>query len=61
MLFFIRFWSNLNKKNSVESARYEIRKFLLVFTVLGRFFLHGSGSGFFRIRSGFSADPDPDR
>ena len=27
--------------------------------VLGRFF-HGSGSGFFRIGSGFLADPDPD-
>ena len=27
--------------------------------VLGRFF-HGSGSGYFRIGSGFLADPDPD-
>ena len=27
--------------------------------VLGRFF-HGAGSGFFRIGSGFLADPDPD-
>ena len=52
-MFLIRFLMNLTKKGSVESAKYEINKnFLLVLTVLGRFF-HGSGSG-------FSADPDPD-
>ena len=37
MMFWIRFWSNLTKKDSVESAKYEIKKCLLVLTVLGRF------------------------
>ena len=37
-MFLIRFWSNLTKKDSVESAKYEINKFILVLTVLGRFF-----------------------
>ena len=49
MMFFIRFLRNLTKKDSVESNKYEIKKFLP--TVLWHFF-HESGSGF----SG--SDPD---
>ena len=37
MFFFIRFWSSLNKKDSVESAKYDILK--------------NSTSSFFRIRT----------
>ena len=33
-----RFWRNLTKKDSIERAKYEITNFLLVLTVLGRFF-----------------------
>ena len=47
-------------RDSVDSAKYEINQKILVLTVLERFF-HGSGSGFFGIKSGFSADLDPDR
>ena len=50
-MFLIRFWRNLTKKDSVESAKYELIFLLLVLTVFGRF-LHGSGF------SGFLADPD---
>ena len=41
----------------VLDMKYNI--FSTLTPVLGRFF-HGSGSGFFRIGSGFLADPDPD-
>ena len=64
MMFLIRFWSNLTKKDSVESAKYEIQFFSTFTPVLGRFFHR---SGFFRIGSGFLADPysekksDPDK
>ena len=58
-MFLIRFWSNLTKKDSVENAKYEIKK-ISTFTHIFRTFFHGSGSGFFRIGSGFSADPDLD-
>ena len=37
MMFLIQFWRNLTKKDSVESAKYEIKKCILVLTVLGRF------------------------
>ena len=30
MIFLIRFWRSLTKKDSVESAKYEGKKFLLV-------------------------------
>ena len=38
MMVFIRFWRNLNKKDSVESAKYEIKNVLPVLKVLERFF-----------------------
>ena len=47
-------WRNLTKKDSAENAKYEINKLFKVF--FGR-----SGSGLFRIGSGFSADPDPEK
>ena len=59
----IRFWRSLTKKDSVERARYEIPAkifFYLYPLVLGRLF-QGSGSGFFRIGAGFSADPDSEK
>ena len=54
MMFLIRFWSNLTKKDSVESAKYEInkKKIMLVLTVLGCFF-----SSWIRIYF-FGSDPD---
>ena len=45
MLFLIRFWSSLTKKDSVESAKYEITKFS---TCTNSF------------RAFFFMDPDPD-
>ena len=61
MMFLIRFWRNLTKKDSVESAKYKINKFsncTFSFTV-GPFFMDPD-TDFYRIGSGFSADPDPD-
>ena len=61
MMFLIRFWSNLTKKDSVESAKYEkYKKIMLVLTVLGCFFFFMDLDLFFRIGSGFSTAPDPD-
>ena len=62
MMFFdqvLVFWRNLTKKESVESAKYDIQFFLIltVLTVFGRFF-HGSVSCFFWLGSEFLADPD---
>ena len=57
MIFLIRFWRSLTKKDSVESAKYEFKNFLLVLQFLDVFF---HGSGFFRIGCGFLADQDPD-
>ena len=44
-------------KKGEESAEYEIQFFSTFTPVLWRFL---RGSGFFRIGSGFLADPDPD-
>ena len=69
-MFLIRFWRHLTKKDSVESAKYDIRyKFVLSVLAVFGLFLHGSGSrsGFSRIGSGFLAyldsgkKFDPDR
>ena len=51
MFFLFWFWRNLIKKDSFESAKYDI----IFFTCTYRFwaFFHGSGSGFL-------ADPDLD-
>ena len=57
MMFLIRFWRNLTKTDNVESDKYEINKFSTCTFSFRTFF---NGSGFFRIGSGFSADPDPD-
>ena len=51
MMFLIRFWSNLTKKDSDESAKYEIQ-FFSTRTYSFRTYFHGSGSRFFRIGSG---------
>ena len=56
----MRFWRSLTKKYSVESAKYEIKKCLLVLTFFDffswiRIWIFRIGSGF-----GFLADPDPD-
>ena len=59
MMFLIRCWKSLTKKDSVESAKYEIQFFSTFTPVLGRFFHR---SGFFRIGSGLrekKSDPDP--
>ena len=42
-----------------KSARYEIKHYFYFYHSFMTF-SHGSGSRFFRIRSGFMADPDPD-
>ena len=55
----IRFWRSQTKKDSVDSAKYEIQFFSTFSLVLGRFFTD-TGFGFFWICSGFMADPDPD-
>ena len=59
MMFLIRFWRSLTKKDSVESAKYDIQIFSSRTSVFGRFF-HGSGSSFFRIGSGLLVNPDTD-
>ena len=50
MMFLIRFWRNLTKKDSVESDKYEINKFstCTVLSVLGRFFMDPDFSGFMK-------------
>ena len=51
-----------DKKDRVESAKYDENIFLLLvpyFRVFGRFF-HGSRSGFSGSDPDFLADPDPD-
>ena len=58
MLVLIRFWRSLAKMDA-KSARYEIKHYFYFYHSFMTFF-HGSGSRFFRIRSGFMADPDPD-
>ena len=54
---FDRFWRKLTKKDSVDSAKYEITIFLPVLSVFGHFF---PWIRIFRIVSGFLSDPDPD-
>ena len=57
MMFLTRFWRSLTKKDSVESAKYEINKFSTCtysFKLLRTFFSWTwIRSGFFRIGSGF--------
>ena len=61
MMFLIRFWRNLTKKDSVESAKYKINKFsTCTFSFTGGPFFMDPDTDFYRIGSGFSADPDPD-
>ena len=56
MMVLIRLIS-LTKKDSVKTVKYNI---FFYFYPSFKTFFHGSGSGFFRIGSGFLADPDPD-
>ena len=49
----------MTKRDSVESAKYEINKFFYFYLQFWDVFFHGFGSGFFS-GSGFSADHDPD-
>ena len=49
------FWRNLTKKDNVESAKYDIKFFLLELTVFWRFF---HGSGFSVSDPDFFANPD---
>ena len=44
-------------KTTIESAKYKIKKLLLVLTVFGRSFFMDPD---FRIESAFLADPNPD-
>ena len=53
----IRFWRSLTKKDSVRVLDMIYKIFSTLTLVLGRFF---HGSGFFRIGSGFLADPYQD-
>ena len=53
MMFLIRFWRSLTKKDSVESAKYEMQIFSFCTSVFGQIF---HGSGFFRIGSKVLAD-----
>ena len=59
----IRFWSSLTKKDSVKSAmKYNFCFYFYpsVRTFFSRIQIFSHGSRFFRIRSEFLADPDPD-
>ena len=59
MMVFIRFWRSLTKKDSVKSARYDIKHFfLLLLKFWDIFFTDPNQYLFFRIGSGFLADPD---
>ena len=56
MMFLIRFWRSLTKKDSVESAKYDIQIFSSRTSVFGRFFtdpdrvFSGSDPDFWSIR-----------
>ena len=56
IFFFIRFWSNLTKKNSIESAKYG-KQIISTCTYSFRTFVF-HGPVYFRLGSGFSANPD---
>ena len=64
MMFLIRFCRSLAKKDSVDSAKYEIiKKFSLYLSFWTVFFMDPDFPVWiwiFRIGSGFLADPDPD-
>ena len=57
-MFLIRFWRNITIKDSVESAKYEIKKVFYLYLHTVHFF---SWLRIFRIGSGFLANPDPEK